>query len=190
MKNINMRLDELTNKIINNELLSKNGLGNEINFHILDYDPLDEYEVREYLNNYLSVKFTDKVKVVNIYKLIIDILEENGFLEKVFEYEKTKGVEYVNNLISKTLGISNNGGMFVEKIKKEIEEDKIIILTGISECFGIIRGHTILNKLHSLVTDNPLIMCYPGSYNGQSLKLFNKLENDNYYRAFPLVGRN
>ena len=190
MKNINARLSEMTNKINSGEMLSSHGLGNEINFHIFDYDPEDEYTVKDYLNNYLNVKCGNKVKIINLYQIIIDILEENKFLDKVFEYEKTKGTPYVNNLISKTLGISSNSGMFVEKIKSEIEYDKIIILTGISECYGIVRGHTILNKLHSLVTNNPLIMCYPGSYNGQSLKLFNKLENDNYYRAFPLVERN
>jgi hypothetical protein len=30
-------------------------------------------------------------------------------------------------------------------------------------------------------------MFYPGRYDGLSLKLFNKLSDDNYYRAFRLV---
>ena len=30
-------------------------------------------------------------------------------------------------------------------------------------------------------------MLYPGTYNGQSLSLFNTLSDDNYYRAFRLV---
>lgn len=33
----------------------------------------------------------------------------------------------------------------------------------------------------------PLVMFYPGRYDGQSLCLFGKLKNDNYYRAFRLV---
>jgi len=57
------------------------------------------------------------------------------------------------------------------------------------KCYGIVRGHTILNNLHSIITNNPVIMLYPGIYDGQSFKLFNKLENDNYYRAFQLVSR-
>ena len=35
--------------------------------------------------------------------------------------------------------------------------------------------------------DTPLLMLYPGTYNGQSLSLFNTLSDDNYYRAFRLV---
>ena len=77
----------------------------------------------------------------------------------------------------------------MKKIKSEVEPNKIIIITGMGKCYGIVRGHTILNNLHSIITSNPLIMFYPGSYNGQSFKLFNKLENDNYYRAFQLVRR-
>ena len=30
-------------------------------------------------------------------------------------------------------------------------------------------------------------MFYPGRYDGQSLRLFGKLKNTNYYRAFKLV---
>ena len=53
MKNINTRLQEMTNILSSNDLFESNGLGNEINFHVFDYDPEDEYIVREYLENYL-----------------------------------------------------------------------------------------------------------------------------------------
>jgi hypothetical protein len=33
----------------------------------------------------------------------------------------------------------------------------------------------------------PLVMFYPGRYDGQSLRLFGKLKNNHYYRAFKLV---
>ena len=38
MKNINTRLQEMTNKLSSKELFESNGLGNEINFHVFDYD--------------------------------------------------------------------------------------------------------------------------------------------------------
>ena len=56
MKNINTRLQEMTNKLSSKELFESNGLGNEINFHVFDYDPEDEYIVRDYLDNYLLKK--------------------------------------------------------------------------------------------------------------------------------------
>lgn len=188
-KTINDRLQELTKKLSDKELLESNSLGNEINFHVFDYDPEDEYVVREHIENYLLTKTKLNIKVFDIYDIIIEILNEKGFLEKVFEYEKTKGAKYVNNVISKTLGISTNSDLIMQKIKKEVEPNQIIFITGIGKCYEIVRGHTILNNLHSVITSNPVIMFYPGNYNGQSFKLFNKLENDNYYRAFQFVGR-
>ena len=189
MKNINTRLQEMTNKLSSKELFESNGLGNEINFHVFDYDPEDEYIVREYLENYLLKRTKLNIKVFDIYDIIIDILKEKGFLEKCLEYEKKKGAKYLNTIISKTVGIGSGNDLIVKKIKSEVEPEQIIIITGIGKCYGIVRGHTILNNLHSVITNNPLIMFYPGSYNGQSFKLFNKLENDNYYRAFQFVGR-
>ena len=189
MKTINARLQEMTNKLRDKNLFESNGLGNEINFHVFDYDPQDEYIVREYLENYLLKKTNLNIKVFDIYDIIIDILKEKGFLKKSFEYEKKNGAKYLNSIISKTIGIGSRNDLIVKKIKNEIKPHQIIIITGIGKCYGIVRGHTILNNLHSVITNNPLIMFYPGSYNGQSFKLFNKLENDNYYRAFQFVSR-
>ncbi len=189
MKSINARLEEMTKKLSDKELFESNGLGNEINFHVFDYDPEDEYIVREYLDNYLLKRPNLKIKVFDIYDIIVEILKEKGFLEKVFNFEKTKGTKYINEIISKTLGIGSNNDLIMKKIKQEIEPNQIILITGIGKCYGIVRGHTILNNLHSIITTNPLIMLYPGCYDGQSFKLFNRLENDNYYRAFQFVGR-
>jgi len=33
----------------------------------------------------------------------------------------------------------------------------------------------------------PLVVFYPGIYDGQGLSLFGKLKDNNYYRAFQLV---
>jgi DNA-directed RNA polymerase specialized sigma54-like protein len=105
MKTINTRLQEMTNKLNSKELFESTGLGNEINFHIFDYDPEDEYIVRDYLDNYLLKKTKLNLKIFDIYEIIVDILKEKGFLEKTFEYEESKGTKYVNNVIAKTLGI-------------------------------------------------------------------------------------
>lgn len=56
MRTIDDRLQEMTDKLSRKELFDKQGLGNEINFHVFDYDPEDEYIVREYLENYLLKK--------------------------------------------------------------------------------------------------------------------------------------
>ena len=190
MRNINDRLQEMTDKIASGQVIESTNLGNEINFRVFDYDPEDEYVVRDYLYNYL-LKRNKNIQVFDIYNIIVDILKEKGFLEKTFEYEKKKGAKFVNSIIQKTLAISSNNDLIIKYIKDHFkkEDGKIIIITGMGKCYGIVRGHTILNNLQSVITENPVIMFYPGIYDGQSFRLFNKLENDNYYRAFQLVER-
>ena len=181
------RLQEMTDKIISGNILEASNLGNEINFRVFDYDPEDEYIVRDHIEYLCSQNYN--IQIFDIYEIIINILKEKGFLEKTFEYEKKKGAKYVNSVIQKTLSISSNTDLIVKYIREKLEGHKIIIITGIGKCYGIVRGHTILNNLQSVITTNPVIMMYPGEYNGQSFKLFNRLENDNYYRAFQLVSR-
>ena len=60
MKTINNRLDELTKKISSPTFLESNGLGNEVNFYIFDYDPEDEYVVREYIE---MIKNKNQLKI-------------------------------------------------------------------------------------------------------------------------------
>ena len=190
MRNINDRLQEMTDKIASGQVIESTNLGNEINFRVFDYDTEDEYVVRDYLYNYL-LKRNKNIQVFDIYNIIVDILKEKGFLEKTFEYEKKKGAKFVNSIIQKTLVISSNNDLIIKYIKDHFkkEDGKIIIITGMGKCYGIVRGHTILNNLQSVITENPVIMFYPGTYDGQTFRLFNKLENDNYYRAFQLVSR-
>ena len=52
---------------------------------MFDYDPEDEYKVREHLK-YLESKKDLNLKVFDIYEVIIEILKEKGFLDKVFEF--------------------------------------------------------------------------------------------------------
>jgi len=44
-----------------------------------------------------------------------------------------------------------------------------------------------LNSLHSLLGHKPVVLFYPGYYDGQAMSLFGKIPSNNYYRAFRLV---
>ena len=189
MKNINVRLQEMTNKLTDNKLFDIKGLGNEINFHIFDYDPEDEYIVRDYLYNYLSKREDLKIKIVDVYDVIMDLIKDSGILEQVIDFEKDDGANYANNLIYDFIGFGTNNNKLIQNIQKNLKDDETIILCGLGKSYGIVRGHVILNNLKSTIDKNPVIMMYPGVYTSQSFTLFNKIETGNYYRAFQLVGR-
>ena len=192
IKTTKERMQKLRQMIESKTINKLEGLGGEINFWIFDYDPEEEYYIRENINDFINDKYD--VQVYNIYKIIIEILEEKGYLKKVIEYEKKKGIDKANDAIRDALEISSNNDKIIKYIKEHQEENKTVILTGIGDVYGVVRPHTILNNLQSVVEKNPLIMFYPGVYTGQEIKLFGKtneivnnnegLESNNYYRAF------
>ena len=63
----------------------------------------------------------------------------------------------------------------------------LLVLTGVGAVYPMLRTHTLLSALHPIMGKTPLLMFFPGKYDGHSLRLFNVLGEDHYYRAFRLV---
>ncbi len=191
--NLNRRLDLIKPKITKEEFLHGRGLANEINFHIFDYDPEDEMAVREYIL-YLKKAIHDEYSHINIleidlYKIMIDILKEKKYLDKVFQMEKDKKSISIINPIKKAMRLTLSDDMIIKKIIENInEKTSMIFLTGVGKAWPFIRSHSILNNLHSKIDKTPLIMFFPGIYENE-LKLFSEITDDNYYRAFKLIER-
>jgi hypothetical protein len=189
--NINNRLDKIYEVIMDKRFRKNKGLGNEIGFHIFDYDPKYEIKVREYVK-----LLTDKVnsedsnvKIVefDLFEIMIKILDEKGYLDKVFEMESQRGSEKIINPIKRTLRLTQNNDLIIKYIKENTDDNCIIFLTGLGKVWPVIRSHTVLNCLHSVIENVPLVMFFPGVYNGSSLMLFDLFKDDNYYRAFKLI---
>src|SRR5699024_1945620 len=78
--------------------------------------------------------------------------------------------------------------IFLDRIKNEIDDHNVIFITGVGQIYPFVRTHNILNNLQDILEDKmPVILFYPGQYSEQDLQLFNKLESENYYRAFRLI---
>lgn len=195
MKDINTRLSQIKEKITDKHFRENKGLGNEIGFYIFDYDPEYEILVREYiktLKKEVKRDYNDiNIKEFDLYDLMIKILDEKGYLEKNFKMEEKKNSEHVFNATSKTLRLISQGSdnRIVQYIKENTEPNDIVFLTGVGKVWPIIRSHTVLNNLHRAVDHVPVVLFFPGTYNGQSLVLFNEIKDDNYYRAFQLVDK-
>ena len=189
MRSIESRLQEVYDKLASNKLYKNQSLGNGLRYYIFDYDPEDEYIVNDYFDTYLSLKEEFHLKLIDIYNCILEILEEKGYLEKVYKMEKNKGIEYTNHVITNTIGIGSQNDLLLKKMTEKIEKNDIVVLRGIAKSYGIVRAHTILSDLEKSVETNPVILLYPGSYNENGLKLFNILQPNDYYKAIQLVYR-
>ena len=193
MKTIYERLDEILPILTDSRFKENKGLGNEIGYYIFDYDARDETIVREHIN-FLKQKINNEdigvaIKEFDLYEIMIDILVGKGYLQKVFDMEREKGTDAILRPIKNTLRLTQKNDLIVDHIRERVEKNDIVFLTGVGKIWPIIRSHTVLNVLHSVIDHVPLIMFYPGTYSGQDLNLFDEISDRNYYRAFKSVER-
>ena len=193
MRSIYERLDQILPILTDSKFRKNKGLGNEIGYYIFDYDARDENIVKEHIN-FLKQKINNEgmdiyIREFDLYEIMIHILENKGYLKKVFDMEKKKGTDAILKPIKNTLRLTQKNDLIVGHIRERVQKNDIVFLTGVGKIWPIIRSHTILNVLHSVIDDVPLIMFYPGTYSGQDLHLFDEISDRNYYRAFKLVER-
>ena len=191
MKTLEERLDQAEAMIQTTSFRENKGLGNEVGYYIFDYPPEQELYIRNWVE-YIRQKNENsgddyRIIVFDLYDIVIDILIQKGYLEKCYQFEKTKGFERVSKSISNMLKITSSDGLIVNYIKDHITEKSVVFITGIGKCYPILRSHTVLNNLHQVIDQVPVVLFYPGKYDGQELSLFGEIKDDNYYRAFTLV---
>ena len=63
----------------------------------------------------------------------------------------------------------------------------VLLLTGVGEVFPFMRVHSLLEELQVDFDDIPIVVLYPGSFDGRSVVLFNELIPNEYYRAFNII---
>lgn len=192
-RSLTERFMDLEDRMISVEALTKYGTGNDLRFYIFDYAPCDELLVRKEVRKLIDRN--PAIKEFDLYEMMLTIIEEEGYMEDVLRME----TEYDKDLLLREvfqplLSVEEEENAFLDKFKEGISDDgnSIVLITGVGKAFPIIRSHTILNNLQSIFRRNPVVMMYPGRYETKekmTLRLFERLDDDNYYRAFPLVER-
>ena len=185
------RLDAIWNRISSREFLENKGVANEVRYYVFDYEACDEQIMRQKIRDLIARNNPEidgfQIVEYDIYKLILSILEERGYVDKCIRFEKEKGREYLYNAISKLLRLTTDKNLIVNRIVENTSENSVVFLTGIGKVYPFVRAHNVLNNLHQVFDKVPVIMFYPGNWNGQSLSLFGTISDGNYYRAFPLI---
>ncbi|MEH7119833.1 DUF1788 domain-containing protein [Neobacillus vireti] len=187
MANINGRLDKIIPKIKEDKFIQGRGLGNEISFYIFDYEPENELIVRDYVKH-IKKEFSyedsnRRIIEFDLYKMLLEIAKEKRIFDRVFQVEEMQG----KDTLFKALTNFAKPEIFLQKIKEQLGDYNVIFITGVGKVYPFVRSHNILNNLQEVIDKTPVVMFFPGIYDGQSLRLFGKLKDDNYYRAFRLV---
>ena len=188
MSNIISRLDALKDRLNNEAFLSNRGLSNEVGLYIFAYRPSEEMVIRYYVEDLLSRQAHDalpyRVIHYDLYDIMLEICREKRILERIPQMEAQRGQQFILKQIQKLAPPE----AYVEHMKYDGHQyGDIVLITGVGRVFPYMRSHNILNNLQHVFDDIPVVMFYPGEYTGQSLTLFGKYFDDNYYRAFNLM---
>lgn len=192
------RLNQILPRITGASFLSSKGIGNEIACYIFDYPAEGELQVREHIrivvDRLASHHSEIKTLHIDLLDVVLEYLKQRGLLDKAIEFQKTKGDSFVLQALK--------GPLEAERIRDFIatryipSDYNLFLLSGVGSVWPMLRAHNLLNCLHTILGTTPLVLFYPGSFNGTELRLFDRIATNTstpgkkpYYRAFILVPR-
>jgi len=183
------RLNQILTRVTSDSFLSGTGLGNEIAFYIFAYPPEDELDVRCHIT-FLMKQIPHhrpelRVKHIDLFDFAIGHLRNRNLLDKTMRMQGEKDPKHVIVQLEKVLDPEKMKNIFADAASPDGHD--LVFVSGVGSVFPMMRAHKLLNNIHSVMGSTPLVLFYPGRYDGRHLALFGKLKSDNYYRAFKLV---
>jgi len=185
MADIKEDLDRIKGRISDANFLANKGLSNEVGIHVFKYAPQCELIIRDYIERLLSTP-SDDYRIIerDLYKILMEILEEKRVLGSVPSLEEKKGKDY---LLAQLQKIATPEAFLAKMKYAPHQRGDVLFLTGVGKVYPFMRSHKMLDSMQQVFSDIPIVMFYPGEFNGQSLILFDKFYDGNYYRAFDLL---
>lgn len=185
MSEISTKLSAITARLSDEAFLSNKGLSNEVGIHVFCYNPSDEMAVQAYfarLKTQSNVPF--RLIECDLYEIFLQICTEKHILGGVANMETRKGKDYLLAQLQKVAPAE----AFVDKMAYQPHmHGDVLLITGVGKVYPFMRSHKILDNIQHIFSDIPVLMLYPGEFNGQDLSLFCELADGHYYRAFNLV---
>lgn len=185
MADIDERLDKARELLKDPDFLEGNGLSNEVNIRICCYEAKDEMRVRHFVNQIMTDQTLPCHLIENnLYEIFLSICEDKRILSRMDAMEEKKGKENLQKQIEKAVTVQD----YVDKICEcNLEKGDVILLTGVGDVFPFMRIHMLLEALQPRSGGVPILVMYPGAFDGRHVKLFDRLPANPYYRAFNVI---
>ena len=119
----------------------------------------------------------------NLYKIFLSICDDKRITKSIPHMEERKGKDF---LIAQMHTIAT-AEAFAARMQYQQQPGDVLMLTGVGEVFPFMRIHSLLEALQPHFSDIPILVMYPGVFNGRHVKLFDRLRPNDYYRAFNVV---
>lgn len=184
MEDVEVRLDKLKYLIQQSDFLEGKGLSNEVNIRIFCYEPKEEMIIRHFLKQIKNDSLNCHVISYDLYEVFLEICKDKRILDRIPALEEKRGKEFIRKQFEK----SCDAKTFASKMQYEDHKiGDVIVLSGIGKVFPFMRVHSLLEAMQPLFNDVPIVVLYPGDFDGHYVKLFNKLKANEYYRAFKSI---
>lgn len=139
-KNLAECQSHLLSVVSSRPFLNNEGLNNEVPFHICPFDPLissDMVQLIKQLRNELANSGVNVLEI-NLYDLVVEILQEEGDWEWIINNETTLSRAVLKEELQ---GILDTESVLMPKISKKMAEADfdVLFITGVGEVFPYIR---------------------------------------------------
>ena len=185
MSDITERLDKVRELLKDPDFLEGKGLSNEVNIRIFCYEADQEMAVRHFVNQVMADQTLPCHLIeANLYETFLSCCEDKRILDRMSAMEEKNGKEKLQKQIEKAITVQ----AYVNKICAEpMGKGDVLLLTGVGDVFPFMRIHMLLEALQPRTGGVPILVMYPGTFDGRHVKLFDRLPANPYYRAFNVI---
>lgn len=188
-QNLEKDFARLRAKLSDPMFLANKGIGNEVGFFVFPYDAAREDEVRARTAELVSLSDEGRLpcRIVHrdLWDVFLQICEQRRILDKIADLELRRGSRALLERLQKIA----TPEAFVQAMDYAPHEPgrDVLLVSGVGRVYPIVRAHSILENAQHVFADVPVVLLYPGKYDGAQLHLFNSISDGNYYRAFNLL---
>ena len=181
------RCEALKSRLRQDDFLNNRGLGNEVGIYTFCYDPTLEPQARLFFQRLAADETLPcRVRIVNLYDVLLGICEAKKIMAGIPAMERKKGSEGLKEQLKK---IATPAAFAKAMAAEPAQPGDVIVIAGVGEVYPFMRVHNVLDNIQQegVYGGVPVIVAYPGRFDGQTLSLFGRLADGNYYRAFDLI---
>lgn len=185
MGEIQERLDGLRSLIQEPDFLEGKGLSNEVNIRIFCYDASEEMIVQHFIGQMTAdPSISCRLIECNLYKTFLSVCDDLDIIDAIPGMEEADGSIFLLEQLHAAIGVRE----LIEKIQYAPHKTgDVLMITGVGDAFPFIRIHVLLEALQPYFSDIPILVMYPGKFDGRQTKLFDRLQPNDYYRAFNVI---
>lgn len=188
-QNLEAAFDRIRARLADPDFLANRGLGNEVGFFVFPYDAVREDEVRARTASLVAESDSGRLpcRIIqrDLWDVFLQVAAARRILDRIPDLEARRGTSALLDRLQKIA----TPEAFVQAMDYAPHEPgrDVLLITGVGKVYPLVRAHAVLENAQHVFEDVPVVLLYPGRYDGAQLHLFGSISDGNYYRAFNLL---